>query len=77
MPEVHFHHKGKEASRTIRVTGLEQLRQVVLQMRQEMKKPFTCTNCGQHLTVDEDHVCPDIIDAVFIEDKPMLPEKTE
>jgi hypothetical protein len=77
MPEVHFHHKGKEASRTIRVTGIEQLRQVVLAMRQEMKMPFECRGCGKEIRAIDNHVCPNIVDAEFADDFPLLPEKTD
>ena len=77
MSDVYFYYKDKKSSRAVNFDSIEQLRQFVLAMREEMKKPMTCIDCGAEIMVFGDHTCPDVIDVESIELTPLLPEKTE
>jgi hypothetical protein len=54
---------------TVKITGVQEVQKMLEKYRLEVR----CENCNNWHKRGAEHVCPEIIDAVFVEDRPQLP----
>jgi hypothetical protein len=63
---------------TVTIKNAGEVKRRLEEMRARLKFGVTvwCGNCRQTYERGTKHECPEIIDAVFVEDRPQLPETT-